>query len=251
MKPRTRIALGAFIIAAGTLPVLLSPPAPAAADMLPAGTTLVTPSREACGTGEAGRRGFDERIECGVAFTDAWLASQGLSDVLTATVITDPTTVNVWPNSVTGGLCGFGGVNGLGTSLHHCDRRTFVNPTTDAAFLRSDIDAITALSHETAHGVQEKAGIDTVTPMLTDPALTARLEQSADCWSGVAMRWYVREGMLPSTANRASRSLLARTTEADAGPHIGRVSAFDAGYRAGPSACNKILGKKVFPTTVR
>lgn len=222
----------------------LALPTPAGAQAQPWGTVRVQPSTSACG-------GHDlaSRAACGAAFTAQFLRSRGAADVVRETLIVAPGGVGVWRSSTTGGLRRFGRVGGVGIGLHHCDRRTFVDPGKDAKIFTGDVAAITALVHESAHGIQERSGYDPVAVTLSgDRRRLYPLEQSADCWAGVGIAWFIAMGKLPRGADRPARDLL-RGVNSSAGHGSGaeRAAAFDAGYTRGAAACDAILGARVFP----
>ncbi len=209
----------------------------------PIGTTHVTPDRDACGD-----HGGVRSVSCAAYLTDRWLRRMGLGDVVRETVLVAPVGAGLWRSS-TGGICGFGAAGKLGLGLHHCDHRTFVYPSQDFTLLSDDVTTVTALAHESAHGVQERAGLDPVAVTLSfDGDRLLPLELSADCWAGIALRWFVDEGMLAPTARAGARGLLrAAAGGLGHGSAQQRQSAFDAGYLQGATACNRLLGMPAFP----
>lgn len=184
-----------------------------------------------------------DHVRCGAAFTARWLAHRGVPDVVVRTVIQQPMTVGAWRSGTTGALCGYTTVAPLRFGMHHCDRTTFVVPSLDGAVLETDVTTITALAHESGHGVQERLGFDPVTTTLRgDSARLLPLEQHADCWAGAAVSWYIAQSMLPSAARGPARTLLSRLGSPDGhGTSTQRVAAFDAGFARGASWCGRLL----------
>ncbi|NMO05246.1 hypothetical protein HH308_28910 [Gordonia sp. TBRC 11910] len=210
----------------------------------PPGITPITASMAACGGHTTTRH-----IQCGAAFTDAWLRHRHHAGLVAATVVTGPGTVGVWHSGTTGGICGYSTVKPLRFGMHHCDGTTFVVPSLDGPVLASDDTAIVAMTHESAHAVQERAGFDPVAVTLAqDAAGMFPLEQSADCWAGMAVRWFITRGMRPLSTLANARKLMALIGSRDSGhgTSIQRVAAFDAGYRDGASSCDRLLGRRIF-----
>lgn len=209
----------------------------------PPGTTLVTGSLEACGSSNV-----KDIAACATARSGEWLAHMKESGAVKQVVWMNSVAAGVWRSSSTRGICGF---SSIGLGLHHCEGTTFINPRTDTELLRNDVTALVALSHESAHGLQEKAGLDPVWVTVVNSPDLFRYEQSADCWAGMAMRWYIARHIVTWRDLGVARDLLRASggNRADAGHGIGaqRVAAFDAGLRRGATACNTIIGLPVFP----
>lgn len=219
-----------------------------AAQAAPLGTLHVVPSMQACGSNDPA-----SHTQCAAGYTSQWLASQGLGDIVRETVFVQPSTIGVWQSSTTGGLCGTGNLGSFAVGMHHCDRTTFVDLVADHRIITSDVAAITALAHESGHGMQERYGLDPVDATLrNDMKRLFPMEQSADCWAGVALRWYVQHGMLPVSAKaeaEASMRSIGVEGEQGHGSPSQRQSAFDAGFEQGGAACNTIIGGAVFPVS--
>lgn len=219
--------------------VLGSAAAPAAAAPPPLGTVEVSPSMAACG-----KTGAVDHVRCGAAFTARWLAHRRTPDVVARTVIQQPVTVGAWRSGTTGALCGYTNVRPIRFGMHHCDRTTFVVPSLDGAVLASDVTTITALAHESGHGVQERRGYDPVTvTLLGESDRLFPLEQHADCWAGAAMSWYTAQSMLPASAPAQARTLMRELGSRDAGhgTSVQRLAAFDAGFTHGATSCDRLL----------
>ncbi|MDL9948324.1 hypothetical protein QSJ19_22640 [Gordonia sp. ABSL11-1] len=143
-----------------------------------------------------------------------------------------------------------GAVIALG--LHHCNKVTFYNPTSDAELIRTRSRAVTTLVHESSHGVQESVGLRPVSATITALAFgrTAEIrtmELASDCWSGAAWTWFIGQGHL-SVADRSEAitfmySLPDRPTHGT-GQERGR--AFERGIVEGVAACNQILGRPAY-----
>lgn len=234
-----KVLAGAMLTAALLLGAVPAQPAQAS----PWGTVRIQPSTAACGGTDLVRY-----ARCGAAFTERFLRNRGVGGVVRETVLVQQPSVGVWPSSTTDGICGFARVGPIGLGLHHCDRLTFIEPRRDAKILTSDVRAITALVHESGHGIQERAGFDPVAVTLSgDNRRLFPLEQSADCWSGVGIAWFVGQRMLPSAVVRESRSLFREIGDPGHGAGEQRVAAFDAGLHRGAAACDTILGARAFP----
>ncbi|GAB93924.1 hypothetical protein [Gordonia rhizosphera] len=234
-----RVTIGALAVLASIVFAQISP-----ATAAPIGTTHVTPDRGACGD-----HGGVRSVSCAAHLTERWMRRMGLGDVVRETVLVAPVGAGLWRSSTTGGICGFGAAGKLGLGLHHCDHRTFVYPSQDFMLLSDDVTTVTALAHESAHGVHERAGLDPVAITLSfDGHRLLPLELSADCWAGMALRWFVDEGMLAATARAGAQGLLrAAAGGLGHGSAQQRQSAFDAGYLQGATACNRLLGTPTFP----
>lgn len=222
----------------------------ASAAPIPAGTTPVVASMEAC-NGDS----FDQWISCGAAFTNDWLQHEGSGDVVEATVTAPSLSLGLWPSATTGGVCGFVEVGGIGFGMHHCDRVSFVSAASDPHMVTSKIAGIVALSHESGHGMQEKAGLDPVATTLqnTSGPQLFPYEQSSDCWAGAAFSWYIQQGMLSGNDVPAAMAFIASIGiegEAGHGSPSQRQAAFNNGLNGGSAACNAYFpGQHVFPSS--
>ncbi|MFT3659875.1 MAG: hypothetical protein QM809_00325 [Gordonia sp. (in: high G+C Gram-positive bacteria)] len=113
--------------------------------------------------------------------------------------------------------------------------------------MTNDARATVVLLHESGHGMQERAGIDPVTPSLLGSAEQLKpLELSADCWAGVGIAYLIKNRDLPPGALRQARSVFVMSGDAVHGNAFERGTSFTAGYRRGPAACNEIVGRPVF-----
>lgn len=230
------------VVAASFLTIGAQFAAPASAS--PPGTTPIQPSMAACGGNSV-----VARVRCAAGFTQAWLTHRGRPGLVAATVLQATTTVGAWHSSTTGGICGYSTVAPVRFGMHHCDRTTFVVPSLDGKILASDDTAIVALAHESGHAVQERAGFDPVAVTLAnDAAGMLPLEQSADCWAGMALRWYIDRGMRSPAALTHGRALMVLIGSRDTGHGTSaqRVAAFDAGYFSGAASCDRLLGRRAF-----
>lgn len=242
MFRRMTMIVFAVLTALGSM-LLLSPVAHAA----PLGTTAVVPTMAACQQGTPA-----SNVTCAAAFTNRFLAAHGAVGVVRQTVLVKSGAFSVWPTPV-GGLCVFSDAEFLQMGAHHCDRTTFISlgQSFDRQLMSNRVHAIAVLAHESAHGVEQRAGVDLVTPALTgDNAAVLPTEQAGDCWAAVAIRWYIQQDMLPASSHDEARQLFysigsSRDLSHGTGPM--RAAAFDAGYSGGSAACNKLLGRTAFP----
>ncbi len=215
------------------------------AQATPIGTSHVIPSIAACD-----QTSPQQTVSCAAAYVNRWLAHKGARGVVKETVLVGRPSAGVWLRPDLRVRCGFSSVPGVFvTSMHHCDGITFVdlNELLDRTVMSRKVWAIVVMAHESAHGMQERAGIDPVMPtIMSNKAAMFPLEQSADCWAGMAMRWYIQRGMLPSSA-RADGQFLMRGIgvegERGHGSPGQRQAAFDAGYDRGAPACSAIVGR--------
>ncbi|MFZ1360508.1 MAG: hypothetical protein WAS27_00540 [Candidatus Saccharimonadales bacterium] len=237
-----RVMIGMVLMTVLGVAAMMTP-APAAA--APLGTTRVVPSTAACQ-----QRGMDANVRCAVALVDRFLSAKGANDVVRETVLVGPNTVGVWFNSDLSVRCGFSSLPpAFSTSLHYCDGITFVdlNLSFDRKIMTSRTLAVIVLTHESGHGLQERAGLDPVGASLSGTKVQLyQLESSADCWAGVGTKWYVTQGLLPASAKTEGVKLMRSIGVEDDGHGHGSASnrqrAFEAGYDQGSTACNALVG---------
>jgi hypothetical protein len=224
-------------------------PAPSA-DAAPWGTVPVRSNVADC----RGEGAPLENVSCAVALTRAWLAHSGRSSVVRETVrVTNPAAGVSW-NPGNRDVCVYAELGTLiPLGLHHCNKVTFYNPTSDAELIRTRSRAVTTFVHESSHGVQEAVGLRPVSATIAALAFgrTAELrtmELASDCWSGAAWTWFVGQGLVP-VADRAEAVAFMYSLPADRPTHGSgqeRGRAFERGIVEGVAACNQILGRPAY-----
>lgn len=218
----------------------------ASAQAAPLGTTPITANMASCHQSD-----FVSRIECGTVFVEKWLEYTGNSQVLQQTVLVPNWTVEVHRSATTGFICGAAELEFFSFGMHHCDQTTYVSLRHDPQLFTTTNQVIAALVHETGHGMQEQAGKDPVATTLsgiTSPRLFP-FEQSSDCWSGAAFKWFVSQGLRTSAqAEDAATFMASIGNEGDHGhgnPRQ-REAAFRLGLTGGKDECNAYWSRKVF-----
>ena len=157
-------------LAAGALSLSLTALA-APAQAAPFGTTPITPSKASCE-----KDSFKDRVRCGAAHTETFLRSRGAQGVVRETVYAPEGPSGLaWPSApgIGSPFCGYLDARPLypmAFGAHHCDRTTFILPSTDTPLFENEVWATTVLIHESGHGMQEAKGVDTVTKTLTGDA---------------------------------------------------------------------------------
>lgn len=210
----------------------------APAQAAPLGTTPITASIASCNASD-----FESRIECGTAFVEKWLEYTGNSQVLKQTVLVPNWYIEVHRSATTGFICGAVELEFFSFGMHHCDRTTFISLRHDPKLFTTLNQVIAALVHETGHGMQEQAGKDPVATTLsgiTSPRLFP-FEQSSDCWSGAAFKWFVSQGLRTSAQAEDAAAFMATIGEEGDHGHGNprqREAAFRLGFDQGKGACN-------------
>lgn len=243
---KMRVGIGtAFLSLMAGISLLI----PSQAQAAPIGTVHVVPSLEACS-----QTGLEVNVQCGAAYVDMWLAHNHASEAVQETVLVQRPSMGVWLRPDLRIRCGYIDTPIFALGLHNCAGMTFVdlNTKNDRMILASRVWSMIVLAHESGHGMQERAGLDPVTMTVTNNLDGLfPLEQSADCWAGMATRWWTDQHILPITSQETGDALMRAIGvegERGHGSPGQRQRAFDAGFLSGAPACNAIVGRAgVFP----
>lgn len=241
---------GALLVIA-ILAVIAVATGPGYAHAVPASPSVITPDTTACAHATTGD--IRALAACGAGYTQEWLAYNGVNGVVKRTVLLPNNTIGIHQSQTTGFICGYVETTVFSFGLHHCDGTTYVSATHDPKLVVRPSEAIAAFIHESGHGMQERAGLDPVLATLTHltgPELFP-YEQSSDCWSGAAYRWFVSRHVPYVDVLQATAFFRRNGIDGSDGTGHGsptqRVSAFKLGYDQGSRACNVYFNRYVFP----
>lgn len=174
-----------------------------------------------------------QQVACATARTNNWYEDQGI-DQESTTILLPKYALGVWPFINNGQVSVCGMMPGMGP--HHCDGLTMFEENDIHELLTSDNATTSVAIHESAHGLQEAAGLNPAIATLVGPAETIySYEQGGDCLSGA-----YSASLSPEEGIAAYQRVYGIGIEGEKshGSPSERGDAFLNGYYGGTGACN-------------